>query len=200
MGFYVTQDEFRMFLTSNSIPPRYRVWWGKLSSTIRLSEFVPTCEDSSTRSKTYSSSHDSVELHDAREHQTIISLFRDLTPPCDEILDERGRLVLDWGGGGDGKNSSKSWSMSFGSPFPCSMAFTLFIDLNLVKSVLNSLGTIIFSLPWWALHRVPIPMHVPMPTHAHGFWVGMGAKSFFMGGHGWQRTAFYLSDPIKNLV
>jgi len=26
---------------------------------------------------------------------------------------------------------------------------------------------------------------VPMPTHAHGFWVGMGAILLFMGGHGW---------------
>ena len=25
---------------------------------------------------------------------------------------------------------------------------------------------------------------VPMPTHAHGFWVGMGAMLLFMGGHG----------------
>jgi hypothetical protein len=24
-----------------------------------------------------------------------------------------------------------------------------------------------------------------MPTHAHGFWVGMGAMLLFMGGHGW---------------
>jgi hypothetical protein len=34
-----------------------------------------------------------------------------------------------------------------------------------------------------ALHRVPIPM--PKPTHAHGFWVGMGLILLFMGGHGW---------------
>jgi hypothetical protein len=33
-----------------------------------------------------------------------------------------------------------------------------------------------------ALHWVPIPM--PMPTQAHGFWVGMGAMLLFMGGHG----------------
>jgi hypothetical protein len=26
---------------------------------------------------------------------------------------------------------------------------------------------------------------VPMPTYAHGFWVGMGAMLLFMGGHGW---------------
>jgi hypothetical protein len=26
---------------------------------------------------------------------------------------------------------------------------------------------------------------MPMPTHAHGFWVGMGAILLFMGGHGW---------------
>jgi hypothetical protein len=31
-----------------------------------------------------------------------------------------------------------------------------------------------------ALHWVPIPM----PTHTHGFWVGMGAMLLFMGGHG----------------
>jgi hypothetical protein len=24
-----------------------------------------------------------------------------------------------------------------------------------------------------------------MPTHAHGFWVDMGAMLLFMGGHGW---------------
>jgi hypothetical protein len=30
-----------------------------------------------------------------------------------------------------------------------------------------------------ALHRVP------MPSHTHGFWVGMGAMLLFMGGHGW---------------
>ena len=32
-----------------------------------------------------------------------------------------------------------------------------------------------------ALHWVPIPM----PAHAHGFWVGMGAILLFMSGHGW---------------
>jgi hypothetical protein len=26
---------------------------------------------------------------------------------------------------------------------------------------------------------------MPMPAHAHGFWVGMGAMLLFMGGHGW---------------
>jgi hypothetical protein len=26
---------------------------------------------------------------------------------------------------------------------------------------------------------------MPMPTHAHGFCVGMGATLLFMGGHGW---------------
>ena len=31
-----------------------------------------------------------------------------------------------------------------------------------------------------AQHWVPIPM----PTHAHGFWVGMGAMLLFVGGHG----------------
>jgi hypothetical protein len=25
---------------------------------------------------------------------------------------------------------------------------------------------------------------MPMPTHTHGFWVGMGAMLLFMGGHG----------------
>ena len=30
-----------------------------------------------------------------------------------------------------------------------------------------------------ALHRVPMPM----PTHTHGFWVGMGVILLFMGGH-----------------
>ena len=31
-----------------------------------------------------------------------------------------------------------------------------------------------------ALHWVPMPM----PAHAHGVWVGMGAILLFMGGHG----------------
>ena len=26
---------------------------------------------------------------------------------------------------------------------------------------------------------------MPMPTHTHGFWVGMGVMLLFMGGHGW---------------
>ena len=26
---------------------------------------------------------------------------------------------------------------------------------------------------------------MPMPTHAHGFWVGVGAMLLFMGGRGW---------------
>ena len=26
-------------------------------------------------------------------------------------------------------------------------------------------------------------MPMPMPTHTHGFWVGMGAMLLFMGGH-----------------
>ena len=34
-----------------------------------------------------------------------------------------------------------------------------------------------------ALHWVPIPMLMHMPTHTHGFWVGMGATVLFMGGH-----------------
>ena len=36
-----------------------------------------------------------------------------------------------------------------------------------------------------ALHWVSIPMPTSMPTHAHGFWVGMGAMLLFMSGHGW---------------
>ena len=35
-----------------------------------------------------------------------------------------------------------------------------------------------------ALHWVPIPMPMLMPTHAHRFWVGMGVMLLFMGGHG----------------
>ena len=42
-----------------------------------------------------------------------------------------------------------------------------------------------------ALHWVPIPM----PTHTHGFWVGMGAILLFMGGHGW---ASVLCIPASN--
>ena len=37
--------------------------------------------------------------------------------------------------------------------------------------------------PSRALHRVSMPM--PKPTHAHGFWVGMGLILLSMGGHGW---------------
>jgi hypothetical protein len=34
-------------------------------------------------------------------------------------------------------------------------------------------------------HIVTRALHwVPMPTHTHGFWVGMGAMLLFMGGHG----------------
>ena len=32
-----------------------------------------------------------------------------------------------------------------------------------------------------SLHWVSIPMS----THVHGFWVGMGAMLLFMGGYGW---------------
>jgi hypothetical protein len=46
-----------------------------------------------------------------------------------------------------------------------------------------------------ALHWVPIPMPMLMPTHAHGFWVGMGAILLFMGGHGW---ASVLCIPASN--
>jgi hypothetical protein len=40
-----------------------------------------------------------------------------------------------------------------------------------------------------ALHWV----HIRMPTHAHGFWVGMGAMLLFMGGHGWAWVRYYFS-------
>ena len=32
-------------------------------------------------------------------------------------------------------------------------------------------------------HWAPTPMPTPISTHAHGFWVGMGAIFKFMGGH-----------------
>ena len=41
-----------------------------------------------------------------------------------------------------------------------------------------------------ALHWVPISM----PTHAHGFWVGMGAIVLFMGEHGHE------CDIISNII
>ena len=36
-----------------------------------------------------------------------------------------------------------------------------------------------------------------MPTHAHGFWVGMGAISLFMGGHGWAWVLCTLGSNSK---
>jgi hypothetical protein len=42
-------------------------------------------------------------------------------------------------------------------------------------------------VPSIALHWVPIP------THAHGFWVGMGAMLLFMGGHEWAWVQYYCS-------
>jgi len=44
--------------------------------------------------------------------------------------------------------------------------------------------------PKLGAHRA-IPM--PMPTHAHGFWVGMGAMLLFMGRHGWAWVRYYCS-------
>ena len=45
------------------------------------------------------------------------------------------------------------------------------------------------------LHWVPIPIPMPMPmiTHAHGFWVGMGAMLSFMGKRGWAWVRYYCS-------
>jgi hypothetical protein len=62
----------------------------------------------------------------------------------------------------------------------------------------NSMVTALGSCVKWplytrALHWVPISM--PMPTHAHGFRVGMGAMLLFMGGHGW---ASGLCNPASN--
>jgi hypothetical protein len=49
------------------------------------------------------------------------------------------------------------------------------------------------------LHWVPIPMHIPMhipmPTHTHGFWVGMGTILLFMGGHGWAWVGIGFTHP-----
>ena len=49
-------------------------------------------------------------------------------------------------------------------------------------SVLYSQAVVQSSIIIW---RVDIrALHwVPMPTHAHGFWVGMGAILLFMSGH-----------------
>ena len=46
-----------------------------------------------------------------------------------------------------------------------------------------------------ALHWMPIPMPMSIPTHTHGFWVGMGAILSFMGGHGW---GWVLCIPTSN--
>ena len=48
-----------------------------------------------------------------------------------------------------------------------------------------------------ALHWVPIPML--MPTHTHGFWVGMGAMLLFMGGHGWAWVGIGFVHPCIQL-
>jgi hypothetical protein len=62
----------------------------------------------------------------------------------------------------------------------------LFMCEDIVQSLLNMCFFMMFAL--WsshskALHRVPILMSMPMPTHTHGLWVGMGAMLLFMGGH-----------------
>ena len=45
-------------------------------------------------------------------------------------------------------------------------------------------------VPCWMPNKA---LHwVPMPTHAHGFWVVMGAILLFMGGHG--------CDIIDNVI
>ena len=41
--------------------------------------------------------------------------------------------------------------------------------------VAGGVGTILSTR---ALHWVPISISMPMPTHAHEFWVGMGAILF----------------------
>ena len=45
-----------------------------------------------------------------------------------------------------------------------------------------------------ALHWVPMPM----PTHAHGFWVGMGAILMFMSGHGWASVLYMPTSSSKS--
>jgi hypothetical protein len=46
-----------------------------------------------------------------------------------------------------------------------------------------------------ALHWVPMPM--PMPTDAHGFWVGIGAMLLFMGRHGWASVLCIPASSFK---
>jgi hypothetical protein len=38
-----------------------------------------------------------------------------------------------------------------------------------------------------------------MPTHAHGFWVGMGAMLLFMGGRGWAWVGIGFLHPCIQL-
>jgi len=38
---------------------------------------------------------------------------------------------------------------------------------------------------------------MPMPTHTHGFWVGMGAMLLFMGRHGWASVLCILASNSK---
>ena len=49
------------------------------------------------------------------------------------------------------------------------------------QAVLGKVLGIVGQDPSRALHWVLMPK----PTHAHGFWVGMGSILLFMGGHGW---------------
>ena len=42
-------------------------------------------------------------------------------------------------------------------------------------------------------------MLMPMPTHTHGFWVGMGAMLLFMGGHGWAWVGIGFVHPCIQL-
>ena len=53
-------------------------------------------------------------------------------------------------------------------------------------SIVNTLQPSTRALYW-------VSMSMPMPTHIHGFWVGMGAISLFMGGHGWTWVRYYHS-------
>ena len=38
---------------------------------------------------------------------------------------------------------------------------------------------------------------MPMPTHTHGFWVGMGVMLLFMGGHGWASVLYIPESNSK---
>ena len=95
----------------------------------------------------------------------VAFLFRGLSPPClilgqescNELLDEKGRLVPKIGGGG-GQQFLKVLNSNLWVPVPTLHGVphgwwptplnTLLVDDSPAKSVLNPPGTVIFPIPW----------------------------------------------------